>query len=157
MRNCEGKLPQPVEALGEASKQRLFALALADGVLGCVRVMLTSLTISWLRGEMSAVHEKEGAPKTMGITPAEVPPPHDTENVSHQPPSTKTDCLGKHLEGAKDAGRECAVAGLTRARGGAQPPPPPPSSSFSRHCAPREAAADPRRNSDTSPEEALCT
>lgn len=63
MRDCGEKLPVPVEALGAASKQRLPLSSLVDAVLGCMRVTLTLLTIGWLRGEMSAGYEKEGAPK----------------------------------------------------------------------------------------------
>lgn len=59
-----------LEALGEAATELPHqeptvapALTPADGVLGCMRVVLTLLTISWLRGEMSAVYENEGAPQ----------------------------------------------------------------------------------------------
>lgn len=63
MRDCEEKLAVPVEALGEKSKQQFPLSPLPDAVLGCVHVILTLLTISWLRGEISTGYEKEGATK----------------------------------------------------------------------------------------------
>lgn len=63
MRDCGEKRLVPVKALGGKSKQQLPLSPLWTPLRDSVHVTLTPLSISWLRGEISARYEKEGATK----------------------------------------------------------------------------------------------